>query len=106
MPKKNIAPTNANKLWIARDPDYDVRINGFWESEKGPIRIFYDTPVLLYDSELRRYVWGNARQICEIPNYMFPNITAETSPAVFTYEDKRESSLPSGEMKAQKLKFE
>ena len=88
MPKKNIAPTNANKLWIARDPDYDECIDGFWEPQKGTLRLFYDTPVLFYDSKLTRSVWGNARQICEIPNYMFPNITPETSPAVFTYNEK------------------
>lgn len=84
--KKITSDCQAMKLWIARNPDYDTMVDGEWEEREGELCLFYDSPELRYDDEKTRDVFTNARMICQIPSYMYPNITAENSPAVFTLE--------------------
>lgn len=65
------------KIWIARD-------EGTWDEDglrqEGRLHAFYDTPVLLKaDDGLMR--WTNAREIAEIPGYMYPEIADRTCTA-------------------------
>lgn len=81
------------KLWIARDTKYTTyfyECDDYGEEQvRGNLHIFYDTPELLYVdgvyNENRKndndwyqrsqyYKWQNARLICDIPSYMFPEI--------------------------------
>lgn len=64
-------------LFIARDDyEYDEYDESF--TAPGKLHIFYDKPELLTMSYPMTYYWGNARMICEIPTYMFPNIKENT----------------------------
>ena len=70
------------KLYIARDSNYfedddedeDVLING-------EIHIFYDTPILEYNTHVNNhkdrhgdYIWCLSRMIGTVPSYMFPDL--------------------------------
>lgn len=61
------------KIWIARD-------EGLYDSKDedtklvGKLHMFYDSPELLYNSMTNSMNWGNARRICELPSYMYPNV--------------------------------
>lgn len=62
------------KLWIARD-------EGTYEDDErvsGALHIFYDSPLLLQDISKNIKTWQNARVLCEVPSYMFPEIKEKT----------------------------
>lgn len=56
-------------IWIARDKNLE---NDWGEVEPGNLTAFYDSPILEHHS--RGDMWGCARVIGNIPNYMFPEI--------------------------------
>ena len=63
------------ELWIARDnaiiPDdmeHCIERHPEKEIEYANLHIFYEKPIWEYGS------WQYAREMCEIPNYMFPEI--------------------------------
>ena len=60
------------KIWIARDQDQEDEDYNL--VKRGKLHMFYDSPELLYNPDTRNRYWGNARIICEIPSYMYPNI--------------------------------
>ena len=68
-------------IWIARDPSY---FNPDNDECEGKLRLFYDTPELLHNSQTGHIEWGMAREIAIIPTYMFPEVTDKNSPRVFT----------------------
>lgn len=62
-------------IWIARDeaiiPDdmeHFIERHPEKRYEYAKLHIFYDTPEWVSDH------WQNARDMCEIPNYMYPEI--------------------------------
>lgn len=72
----------ANKIYIARDEGQTLEDD---KKLKGELHIFYDTPELKYDFEKRIWCFKNARVICKVPSYMYPNIK-EKELAIFTRE--------------------
>ena len=56
-------------LYAARNRDYYEDVNDY--PTPGKIRLFYDIPMRDGDG------WGFAREICELPSYMYPEITWE-----------------------------
>lgn len=80
--RKNQPPeTIITNIWIARDPDYCGE--SYDDVISGTLRIFYEKPILIYDEKSTRNIWAMARQIAEVPSYMYPNIRYENSPAEF-----------------------
>lgn len=70
------------RIWIARN-------EGYYEDElrvTGELMVFYDTPILKYDSKKRRRCWTCARVMCQAPSYMFPEIEEEKC-VMFLSED-------------------
>lgn len=69
-------------IWIARDqgiwdhPNFDCKV--------GALRMYYDTPERTYKDGLG--IWSLARVICDVPSYMYPEITWENSPIKFIPE--------------------
>ena len=62
-------------IWIARDRDYYENMDDY--PTTGRLKLFYDTPMRDGDK------WGFAREICELPSYMYPEITWEDGPVKF-----------------------
>ena len=62
-------------IWIARDRDYYEDVNDY--PTPGRLKMFYDTPLRDGDK------WGFAREICELPSYMYPEITWESGAVKF-----------------------
>ena len=67
------------KLWIGRDssiiPDdmeHFIERHPEKEIEYAKLHIFYDKPI--WEGNYFRGSWQYAREMCEIPNYMFPEI--------------------------------
>ena len=67
------------KLWIARDnsiiPDdmeHFIERHPEKEIEYAKLHIFYDKPI--WKGNYFSGSWEYAREMCEIPNYMFPEI--------------------------------
>ena len=44
------------------------------EKVQGDLTLFYDTPQLVYDSNLHIHRLSNARVLGKLPVYMFPNV--------------------------------
>lgn len=65
------------KFWIARDEGIYLEEDDR-KPQPGKLHIFYDTPEILYDRVNNNKYFGNARVICEIPSYMFPEIKEGT----------------------------
>ena len=61
--------TQTAYLYAARDRDF-YKDNDDYPT-MGRLRLFYDTPMRDGDK------WGFAREICELPSYMYPEITWE-----------------------------
>lgn len=59
-------------IYIARDEGIILKDDDY--PQKGKLHLFYDTPILDYDYELRIFKWTCARMIGEIPSYMYPSI--------------------------------
>lgn len=64
------------KLWVARNEGYEEEevLHDRFKHVSGELFIFYDTPLLVYDSEKQRKIWTCSREMCEVPSYMFPGI--------------------------------
>lgn len=60
------------KVWIARDEGIMFEDDDY--PQKGKLHVFYDLPILEYDSELHILKWTCARKIGEVPSYMYPSI--------------------------------
>ena len=56
-------------IYAARNRDF-YKDNDDYPT-KGKLRLFYDIPMRENDK------WGFAREICELPSYMYPEITWE-----------------------------
>lgn len=67
-PKKE---NNIFKIWIARDVSRYISDD---EKVQGDLTLFYDTPQLVYDSNLHTQIFSNARVLAKLPVYMFPNV--------------------------------
>ena len=67
-PKKE---NNIFKIWIARDISRYISDD---EKVQGDLTLFYDTPQLVYDSNLHTHIFSNARVLAKLPVYMFPNV--------------------------------
>lgn len=67
-PKKE---NNIFKIWIARDISRYISDD---EKVQGDLTLFYDTPQLVYDSNLHTRIFSNARVLTKLPVYMFPNV--------------------------------
>ena len=59
--------TKTEYIYAARDRDYYEGVSDY--PTPGRLKLFYDTPMREGNK------WGFAREICELPSYMYPNIT-------------------------------
>ena len=67
------------KLWIARDRsiipedmEHFIERHPEKEIEYAKLHIFYDKPI--WEGNYFGGSWQYAREMCEVPNYMFPEI--------------------------------